>query len=363
MKRANAELERALDDKVSALLVSELDRCQLRLDADSTSRAASETARDGARLLAQALERCYPMLRAGGCEVSFGSHDTSRRIKMALAFGGLCARLLRPTLRGATNDRRELLCALFNLGIGLVDGLCDHGGGAGLLLLETIARQNLLAVAEHPRARGWLRAAVPVQLADHAEIGFAAEVIEAFYALLHELYPGAVDLDWRHSIGQLLLQALQAEAQSVGACTPSGARLAPMECSRLTSVLPFEIIDALALGPAKAISAPTAASALGNAMWRIDDLVDLTEDARNVSLNGVWLAALDGQPEGHSTVALERGIAAARLARAAHQAVEDLSMGLHLATGGVPAPSGLPEVRGLLYFVQTCAGLAPRRSS
>jgi hypothetical protein len=113
-------------------------------------------------------------------------------------------------------------------------------------------------------------------------------------------------------------------------------------------VLPFQIIESLAeaeYGHADS----TAGTRLGEAMWRIDDLVDLCQDARNGSLNSILLAA-----GGHDGVAaLERLLKTTDIARAAGQAADDLQAGLKRADDPTP----------FLYFVQRYAGIALRPAS
>ena len=112
-------------------------------------------------------------------------------------------------------------------------------------------------------------------------------------------------------------------------------------------MLPFQIIEALAAGD-YASAEPTAGTQLGEAMWRIDDLVDLPQDARSGSLNGVLLAAAPpGEPDLH--VALERLLASTDVARAAAEAAAKLEAGLQRA-GGQAAP--------FLSFIQRYAGIS-----
>jgi hypothetical protein len=117
-------------------------------------------------------------------------------------------------------------------------------------------------------------------------------------------------------------------------------------------VLPFQIIETLASGD-HAPAEPSAGTLLGEAMWRIDDLVDLCQDARSGSVNGVLLAAatVADPPGGWDLVtALERLLTSREIARIAAEAAERLVAGL-LRGGGGTTP--------FLYFIQRYAGIAP----
>ena len=138
------------------------------------------------------------------------------------------------------------------------------------------------------------------------------------------------------------------------------AREQLIECSRLTSVLPFQIIETLA-GGADAPPSRRAGTLLGEAMWRIDDLVDLCDDARSGALNGVLLAATPdaGVRSGRDlSAALERLLASTDIACAAAEAAERLLAGLQRCGGDAADDHG----RLFLYFVQRYAGIAPAAS-
>ena len=150
--------------------------------------------------------------------------------------------------------------------------------------------QDLAAASEPPRERGWLRAAVPPALAADPAAAFTVAIIEVFFETLHASYPDDAWLALRRGVGTQLCAALEAERQSVVRSPEGTTREQLIECSRLTSVLPFQIIETLACG-AETPREPSAGTRLGEAMWRIDDLVDLCEDAHSGSLNGVLLAA------------------------------------------------------------------------
>src|SRR5262249_55645230 len=153
---------------------------------------------------------CY----GAGVALEFEGDETAARLAAALTFGAVTARVLAPRVgRGV-----ELVCAIFNLGIGLVDSLCDERPELRLGLLEL----DLLAARD---GRGWLRAsAPPALLADHTA-AFAVEAIETFFELV------------RTDVSDQLERALSAERQSI---ERRGTDDELVETSRLTSVLPFE---------------------------------------------------------------------------------------------------------------------------
>jgi hypothetical protein len=233
----------------------------------------------------------------------------------------------------------ELLSAIFNLGIGLVDSLCDHDTNTGIALLELVRAHDLVAAAKEPRPRGWLRATLPPALAHDATATFTADIVEAFFATLHAVYPGSTWSRHRCGVGRQLEAALEAERRSVARPGDGAAVEELLECSRLTSVLPFEIVAALAGG-----DDTEAATLLGEAMWRIDDLVDLDDDARSGALNALLLSASSADA-------------------AAAEAAEKLEAGLRRASGDRPTVLDHQPSRAFLCFVQRYAGIVPSPAS
>ena len=175
--------------------------------------------------------------------------------------------------------RSSSSCATFNLGIGLVDGLCDEDAETGAALLELVQGQDVASAAAEPRGRGWLHTTLPTALAEDHTVAFTVDIIEAFFEKLHDVYPDEAWLQQRRGVGTQLEAALEAERRSVVRPADGATREQLIECSRLTSVLPFQIIEVLAGGD-HAPTERTAGTLLGEAMWRIDDLVDLCEDVR-----------------------------------------------------------------------------------
>ncbi len=361
-----ARIEQAVSGAVARQLETELGDRGLLLAADGLAAAEAEVAQRGARLLTCTIHRCYPTSRQDGQAVAleFESERVAARLEAALAFGAVTARVLVPGTRDSEQftDSVELLCAIFNLGIGLVDGLCDADAETGGALLELVQAQDLVKTAEEPRERGWLRATLPTALANDHTVAFTVEIIEAFFETLHSVYPDDAWLQQRRGVGTQLGAALEAERRSVIGSADETAREQLIECSRLTSVLPFEIIETLARGD-HAPTEPTAGTLLGEAMWRIDDLVDLCQDARSGSLNGVLLGATTGAgPPGERDLlpALERLLDSTDIACAATEAAERLLAGLRLAGGGRDTPED-QRTASFLHFIQRYAGIAPVR--
>jgi hypothetical protein len=273
------ELPPGIYETVARRLAIELGDRGLLLAPEELDAAELESTHAGGRLLALLLRRCYG---DDAPAVEFGSDAIAARVEGALAFGAATARVLASA---ALDLEQELICATFNLGIGLVDSLCDGDPATGAALLETIARHDMAGAVDAPRERGWLRDALASALADDPAAAFSADVVEAFFATLHLAYPGATPASLRRAVAAQLGAALEAERRSV-AGTGGAARDELIACSRATSVLPFEIIEALATGATTA-----AGTDLGEAMWRIDDLVDLGQDARTGALNAILLEA------------------------------------------------------------------------
>jgi hypothetical protein len=269
--------------------------------------------------------------------LEFGDERVAGRLGAALAFGAVTARVLAPRVE----DGRELLCAIFNLGIGLVDSLGDGDGDTetGAALLESIHGQGLTGAAEEPRPRGWLGG---VGLADDPTVAFTVAIVEAFFATLHASYPGGEWLELRRVVGELLGAALEAERRSLVRSADGATRAELTEASRLTSVLPFEIVETLASGGRGSAEA----TELGEAMWRIDDLVDLCQDARSGALNAVLLGAPGG---------FERLLDSTQIADAAAEAAAKLEAGL--------ARADPDDAASFLAFVQRYAGIEPRPAS
>ena len=125
----------------------------------------------------------------------------------------------------------------------------------------------------------------------------------------------------------------------------------------MTSVLPFEIIETLAGANAERV-VPSAATLIGEAMWRIDDLVDLCSDARCGALNGVLLAAdgvLDPAVGGYRLDTLESLLASSCIADAAAEAADNLSAGLCQAERDAGR-------NAFLHFIHRYAAVAPQKS-
>ena len=361
----SARIEQAVSDSVARQLETELGDRGLLLTADGLAAEEADAAQRGAQLLTCVIHQCYPISQRGGraLELEFESGHAAARLGAALAFGAVTARVLAPGKRVA--GPVELMCAMFNLGIGLVDGLCDEDAGTGGALLELVQGQDLAKAAAEPRGRGWLRAALPPALAADWTVAFTVDIIEAFFETLHAVYPDDAWLQLRREVGTQLGAALEAERQSVIRSAGQTTREQLIEYSRLTSVLPFQIIETLAGGDL-APTEPTAGTQLGEAMWRIDDLVDLCQDAHSGSLNGVLLAATTGagRPgERDLLAALERLLASTDIARVATEAAEGVLAGLQLAGEGRDSPEDHLRTAAFLHFIQRYAGIAPRQLS
>lgn len=336
-------IEQAVTDAVDGALETELGRRGLLLTAAELTAAAADAAHDGAQLLTAVLHRCYPIMQGSGAfTLEFEDDGAAARIETALAFGAAAARVVAREVA----DGAELLCAMFNLGIGLIDGLCDDEPRTGTALLDLLLGQDLAGAAERPRPRGWVRAAAPQRLVESPAPAFAVDVVEAFFETLHASYPQAAGLQLRNRVGAQLGAALHAERRSVTSSTEQTAREQLIEASRLTSVLPFEIIETLAAGE-EAGRNHRAGTLLGEAMWKIDDLVDICEDARSGALNALLVAT--GETDDDVGAGLERMLSSPDLAEAASRAAENLHAALQ--------PAGTERSRAFLSFVQRYAGI------
>jgi hypothetical protein len=196
-------------------------------------------------------------------------------------------------------------------------------------------------------------------------VAFAVDIIEAFFETLHAVYPTAECLPLRRGVAVQLTEALHAERVSVGSSS-SYTRERLLECSRLTSVLPFQIIEAL-VRPDHTGSLPTPGTLLGEAVWQIDDLVDLCQDARSGALNSLLIGVAPGpwHSDDDRTVlgALRHLLASTDLAEAAKQAAENLRVGLQRASGCLLTEDRQLETLAFLRFIQDYAGIPPLASS
>ena len=364
-----ADVERRIRDAVARHLESELRNRGLLLAVDEVATAEAEAAQRGTRLLTDVIHVCYPISRRGGraVTVEFDGLATAARLGAALAFGASAANVFvadrRPLDRQA--GAVELLCGLFNLGIGLIDGLCDTDAETGVALLELIERQDLSTAVEESPVRGWLSTALPPALARDAQAAFTVEVVEAFIETLHVEYPRDRWLSLRRGIGVQLAEALDAERRSVARLAERVPHELLIAWSRGTSVLPFQIIEKLACGEEPS-SEVTAGTQFGESIWRIDDLVDLCDDARSGALNGVLLTATmaNGRPgEWDRMAALERLLTSEEIASVASEAAEHLLSGFRLASPGSQKPGDDQRSAGLLSFIQRYAGITPRSAS
>jgi len=349
---------------VTRHLKAELGSRGLLLPPDRLQASASESARLGASLLRSAVHQCYPIetRSAEPVVVEFRHERDAARVTAALAFGAATAALFAPCQHDSGRRARsvELLCAIFNLGIGLVDGLCDEDPEAGGQLLELIGGHDLVEAAEEAPGHGWLRARLPPRLAADPAVAFTADLVEAFFRMLHAVHLG--DRQLRCRVGAQLAAALAAERQSVGRSS-SSPRDQLIECSRGTSVLPFQIIETLVGGDAEPAE-PSVGTLLGEATWRIDDLVDLCQDARRGALNGILLAVAEEREPAAGPhdplVLLERLLRSTHIASAAAEAAERLRTALRLVAG---ERASTEDHASFLHFIQGYAGITPGERS
>ena len=219
--------------------------------------------------------------------------------------------------------------------------------------------------AQHEPSHHWLRAKLPSQLARDATVAFSVDIIEAFFTALHLAYPHEEGLSVRRGVAAKLTRALQAERVSAG-LSSNHARERLLESSRLTSVLPFEIIEILVRADDRH-RPPTPGTLLGEALWQIDDLVDLCDDARSGALNSLLVGAARGpwRRDDEQTVlgTLERVLTSTYIADAAGAAAESMLLGLRAGGRRPPGQERPWDTRAFLAFIQEYAGIPPRAAS
>jgi hypothetical protein len=359
------DLAQAINQTVTGHLGTEFASRGLLLPATDFEEAANEAADTGARLLEPVIHQCYPLSQYDSQVVSveFDNDGEASRVCAALAFGAATAALFGSPDGEPDRQSRsvELLSAIFNLGVGLIDGVCDEDGQTGQRLLDLIECGHVSKAARHERPRGWLRARLSADLEFHAAASFAVDIVETFFAVLHAVFPNVRGSRLREKVGDELTIALRAEQSSLTATLADTARETLENYSRATSVLPFQIVATLARGDYSSAE-PSAGTLVGQAMWRIDDLVDLCDDAETGALNAVLLDAIAATPDQgsgdrHRLSALESLLGSGRIASAAAQAAENLARGIRLAGHG---RLGTRDQRMFLHFTQRYAGVAPR---
>jgi hypothetical protein len=342
-------LESEIDVTVTHHLGAELGARGLLLSSADLAVAESTTAAMGRQLTTRLLMQCYP--EADDVAVEFERTGDMTRIGAALAFGAVTSRVLaRAGVLATPPVRTEYICAIFNLAIGLVDGICDGDADTGTQLLAAIFDADLIGAAVRRRGHGWLHAALPDLLTGDDAVAFTASVTEAFYDNLHDLYadqPGV-----RRMVGEQLAEALEAETDSVRDPFTALSPARRVECSRTTSVSPFTIIDTITTAGR---STESTATMLGEAIWRIDDLVDIIDDARSSALNGVLLQACRrrGHHDGYDVTDLREVLGPNGIASAAAEAADRLRDGL--GSGAIASDDRL----AYLGFVQRYAGIEP----
>lgn len=306
--------------------ISETVRCALRAELHAHGLLLTDTdaLKKAPEILPRVLALCFPEydLTDQRVDVVFESVEERTRIEQALLFGWVTADVL--TL-GAPDERSQLLCALFNLGIGLIDSFCDADPCRGAELLELVQSLDLESTASGSWQERQMLGSLSAGAAADPTIAFTVRVIDAFFTVLHATHPPPLTRE----VGRLLAQALAAEQRSVGRSGAGPAEL--LDASRNTSVLPFLIFATLVRGDIHA------ATHLGEAMWRIDDLIDLEIDAQSGALNGLLLG---GTPD------------RSRIEAVARDAVDHLRAGLRTADG-----------RNLLCLVQRYAQIMPGDSN
>ncbi|MFJ9729558.1 hypothetical protein ACIRP3_43245 [Streptomyces sp. NPDC101209] len=345
---------------VKRSLAPQLEARGLLLSHDELASATIENVRSGETLLHHLIEVGYADQRKSQRCVQFEDDQAAVRIGLGLAYGSVTGALLAPPrTSGEQTHAIDLSCAMFNLGAGLIDGLCDGTPPLGLEFLRIVQGLDLAGSTRDQWPADRVRSALPAPLSTDLTVAFTARIIDGFLGLLCVGHPGDAGAALRERIGALLSEALEAENHSVQGRPQPATRDQLIEYSRQTSVLPFQVIEHLATGD-PVITAPTAGTLLGEAIWRIDDLVDLAQDADDGSLNAVLLATADepwSSSSCDSVAKLERVIASDAIAHTASAAAELLEAGL--AAASERNPDSATRQR-FLSFVHHCAGLAPR---
>jgi hypothetical protein len=362
-------VDSALQDLVVRQLQGELAARGLLLPAKTLWQAEADIIQQGEALITHLIAGIVGTSMDSETTVClrFESEESRAHIQAALAFGATVADVLALDVPdgGSAAKRAKQMCGIFNLGIGLLDSLCDEDSTVGAVLLDFLNGDGneLVQCAREPRRRGWIRSVLPGEYGGDASVRFVADLVEVFFQELHAIYPGDTNINLRHYVGTQLTAALKSERDSVCWSPNELDRERLLRTSRLTTVLPLQIIESLVCG-SKSMNDTSTGTLLGEALWRIDDLVDLCQDVRSGALNSILVAALEDAPSDHKEgvyrplAALEKLLRSRATEQAAAEAVEYLAAGLRLNLNKVGAShaAGNPVTR-LLAFVQRYAGV------
>jgi hypothetical protein len=196
-----------------------------------------------------------------------------------LGFGHVQAMALG---RALTTERRHQAeaaeaAALFNLGIALFDHVTDRLTAAAERLDRAVTPESLARLGA---------AGGPLELTGHPALDPLIRLIGSFFARCRQLERHVGGLERLHTLVGRMHRAQTGSSVLRRAEVPAdGALLAGLGDKSALPLLTMAHIMALAeADPATLLEAEPAIVRLGEAMWILDDLVDLAEDWRA----GVW---------------------------------------------------------------------------
>jgi outer membrane protein assembly factor BamB/orotate phosphoribosyltransferase len=212
-----------------------------------------------------------------------------------MAFGYHLGALIHGYLypeRGRCDAIAEL-CALFNLFITIFDWITDRLPDAHCELDHVISEETLRHLSSG--ADGVREFQQTIESAQHPAVRILLKTMGRFFADLHASACVSVDHPKWERLNALLVQAYRAEIATSGLNHASQSLSECLAYARAKSVLPFEIILAIAVAcedrpVAKAMEDATAfVQCIGTLIQVADDVSDLVRDYRSGDANTILL--------------------------------------------------------------------------
>jgi hypothetical protein len=229
-------------------------------------------------------------------ESVFGSSNVQfrRKLSYVASFGyeiGACFSSLHDADPTTARPAAEI-CALFNVGISIFDLLFDNFPETYAEFAIQFGEDVLSELGRQNDAPTHFRRAAENISATEARI--LAKLVAEFFAMIHLNFKGRQTADQRR-FGALLLDAYRAEARSDQVDSIPSSTL--VEHCRAKSTLPFDVMSEVAGRLASRRSSSDAHHAVvrnvATLFWLVDDIVDITRDARNRNANSILAAATD----------------------------------------------------------------------
>lgn len=240
-------------------------------------------------------EECFSIL---GSRATFGEANrrVAARVPAVLALGhelGACLHMLSSGDE-ATARRIGERCALLNLGISIVDVICDNLPDIASRLGELLDENRLRALGKEDIAAAQLR--YDAAGLEQRELRLLLTIVAAFFSFELKDDRSSAEED---GLVSLLVRAYRAEMRSVSPATlMCGEALA---VAREKATLPFVVIGEIARDPAspagQRLPMDRLVEDIAVTFWLTDDVVDLASDVRSGALNALLVDPDVGRSE------------------------------------------------------------------